>query len=270
MSIFDFNDYRKFVLKLIHEQPKRGRGMRSELARIMKCKTSYVTRILDGNAELSLEQAFELRDFLNLSEDEIQYFLLLVMHGRAGTEALKKNLKKQIVETQHRMLQMKRHTDIPADVLTQEQQFKYFSSWEYSMVHLLLTIPAFQTLEAIYQKIKLPKPRIRAVLDYLEKNGFAKKEQDGRYKIGPQRIFLPADALMISTHHTHWRLHAIQACQNRFEEDFHYSSVISVSKNDYLRIKQTMVKAVEECKKIIKDSPSEIPCGFHLDVYEVN
>lgn len=269
MTVFEFTDYRKFTFKYINESPKKGRGIRTEMATAMNCKTSYVTQILDGKAHMSQEQAYDLREFFNFNESEAQYFLLLVMHARAGTDALKKNLKKQITKIQHEMFQLKKRTDIPPDVLTEEQQVKYFSSWEYSMVHLLLTIPEYQTLDAIHLKTKIPKVRVRSILEYLMSLGFAKREKD-HYIVGPQRIFLPAEATMISVHHTNWRLHAIQACQNRFDEDLHYSSVISVSKSDYIRIKQIMVKAVEECKKLIKDSPAEVPCGLHLDVYEVN
>src|SRR5262245_54480093 len=100
MNIYEYTDYRKFLLKFIHQSPKKGRGIRSKMAEVMNCKTSYVTQVLVGKAGLSVEQAYELREIFNFNEEEAQYFLLLVLYARAGTDALKKTLKKQISSTQ--------------------------------------------------------------------------------------------------------------------------------------------------------------------------
>ena len=48
-----------------------------------------------------------------------------------------------------------------------------------------------------------------------------------------------------------------------------YSSVISLSKNDFKRIKNILIDAIKQSKEIIKDSPEEILGLFNLDFIEI-
>ena len=55
--IFDFKDYKLYLAKVEERRPLKGRGFRAELARIMGCQTAYVSQVLNGRANFSLEQA---------------------------------------------------------------------------------------------------------------------------------------------------------------------------------------------------------------------
>ena len=48
----------------------------------------------------------------------------------------------------------------------------------------------------------------------------------------------------------------------------HYSSVVSIGKEDLQRIREMLTKAIAEAKAVIKDSPEETLASFCLDFYE--
>jgi len=84
-SIFDYRHYKPYIrLRLGGERKKTG--MRAEAARAMSCQTAYLSQILNGTANLSLEQAHALGGFLNHDHDEQEYFWLLIQKERAGTK----------------------------------------------------------------------------------------------------------------------------------------------------------------------------------------
>ena len=81
--------------------------------------------------------------------------------------------------------------------------------------------------------------------------------QGGAYRPGTHRIHLPDDASIISTHHTNWRIQAIKNAQSPTKQNMHYSSVVSLSKDDFVKIKAHLMKSIEEAKVVIRDSESE-------------
>ena len=56
-SSFSFKDYKALLHWRIETSPRRGRGVRAALAQAMKVQSAYLSRVLNGDADLSLEQA---------------------------------------------------------------------------------------------------------------------------------------------------------------------------------------------------------------------
>lgn len=265
--IYEFTDYQKYLEKFIQRLPGGGRGFKSKMADVLNCKTSYISLVFKGEADLSLEQAFTLNTLLNHGESESKYFLLLVQLARAGTKDLKQHLKNEVLKTQGENLRLKNRLGVNS-IEKKEDEFKYFSSSEYALVHILTTIPQYQTKEAMLSKLRVSPKRLEVVLKYLLDLGLITYSA-GKYKPGTQRIHLPDDASSISTHHTNWRIQAIKGCQSPTEDDLHYSSVVSLSRSDVAKIKSIMVSAVENSREIIKESDSEIVCSLCVDFYEI-
>lgn len=53
-SIFDYSDYKAFILSVDQSRP---RGFRKSLAAAIPCQTAYVSQVLNGGAHFNLEQA---------------------------------------------------------------------------------------------------------------------------------------------------------------------------------------------------------------------
>lgn len=265
--LFEFKNYKKYVINYISNLPRNGRGFRVEMAKILNCKTSFVSQVLNGQQDFNMEQAFALSELLKHGEFESRYFLILVQEARASTKALKDYFKKEADQIRTEALRLKNRLDAKS-LSSKEDEFKYFSNADYSYVHILTTIPNFQTKEAILNKLKINPKRLESILNYLMSLGFV-VYKNGKYLPGPSIIHLPDDASIISTHHTNWRVQAIKGCQSPQPKDMHYSSVISIAEEDFEKIKSMLVKNLEDCRKIINASECEKPFSLCIDFYEL-
>lgn len=267
-DIFDYFDYRDYLLAWIASKPNRGRGLRVSIAESIRSPVSHVSQVLKGISNLSFEQAEDLNELLGHSTEQADYFLLLVQLERAGSQKLKERLKNQIEKARSKRLVLKDRLDVKAS-LTKEDQVTFYSSWHYVAVHILLTIPAFQTKEAISRQLKISLKRTTEILEFMQNLGLAELK-NGKYTVGTTRIHLGNDSPMISKHHINWRLQAIQSLEKEdFLESLHYSSVVSIAKNDVNEIKSVLVKAIENAKKLIRDSKEEELHSFSIDFFKV-
>lgn len=124
---FGYPGYREYLQARL---PVTGseRGIRSRLARHLRVQPAFLSRVLSGLADISLEHAVEVGEFLGHAEAEQEYFLLLVQHSRAGSEALRQALERQMARArrQRRLLASRVRT---TRELTHEEQMTYYSHW---------------------------------------------------------------------------------------------------------------------------------------------
>lgn len=266
-SVFDYRDYKKYLRDVIKSRPNGGRGIRSSLASVTACQNAYITRVIDGSAHFSLEQAHAINKFLVHSKEESRFFLLLIQFNRAGSHDLREELSEQIDEVLEKRLILKDRLDVKK-TLSRADQAVYYSNWLYTTIHFMLTIPEFQTKEAIAHHLALPTKTVANILEFLESVGLA-IQQGNIFKTGIARIHLEGDSPMISKHHTNWRIRAIQAVDSRKSDDLHYSSVITIAKKDAYEVRSIMVKAIEEIRALVKESKEERIYCYLLDFFDL-
>lgn len=247
--------------------PNKGRGARSALARTIRCQPAYVSQILNGNAHVNLEQADAINQFLGHGKLEARFFLLLVQAARAGTDSLKTQFQEQIREATEAQLVLKNRLGVKS-LLTGEDQATYYSAWHYAAIHVILTIPGFQTKESIARHFQLSMTKVVQVLDFLVSVQLAEKIGN-QYRSGTSRIHLPNDSPLISKHHSNWRIKCLQSLESEVAADLHYSSVVTLSKQDVTKIKSEMVKTIQALKATIRESPAESIYSLSMDFFEL-
>ena len=77
-SLFSFTDYVVFLKAYIENQPKKGRGLVQKLAFHLGVNPTFVSQVLSGLKNFSVEQGFEVTEFLGLAGLEKDYFILLI------------------------------------------------------------------------------------------------------------------------------------------------------------------------------------------------
>jgi hypothetical protein len=97
MSVFEFDNYRKFVRHAISTTPALGRGSVKKMATALRVHPSLISQVLSGSKDFTSEQANDIASFLNLNELETEYFLCLVDIERAGTSRLKTFLQNKLM-----------------------------------------------------------------------------------------------------------------------------------------------------------------------------
>lgn len=267
IQIFDFLDYKSYLSSRFSETDKQRRVSRAALAKAIRCQPSYLTRIINGNAHLSLEQAHATSIFFQHTEDESHYFLLLVEWARAGTPSLKNHLEKFARTQREQILNLKKRLKI-ATVLSSEDQSRYYGSWHFAAVHACLGAPGFRTLKETSARLRISHKRVAEVTEFLVSTGLI-QERSGKYAAGIARIHLGHDSPLIARHHLNWRLRAIESLENLNQQDLYYSSVICLSEADTLKIKAELVKAIERAKGIVRDSTEENVFCLALDLFRL-
>jgi uncharacterized protein (TIGR02147 family) len=266
-SVFEFAEYKAYLKEKIRGLPKGGRGFRSELAHALRCQTAYISQVLNAGAHFSLEQALTVNQFLAHSEEEARYFLLLIQYARAGTRELQNFFFKQMEEARARR-SLIRERFKTAKELSTEDKLLYYSEWFYVGIHVLSSIPAYQSPQAIALYLKLPLAKVMQALEMLTHSGLVIQE-NGRYQVGETRIHLGSDSALISKHHINWRLEAIRALERGDAKDIHYSSIVSVSHDDFQKIKQLFIDVLEKYNKTIAASPEEDAACLTLDWFSL-
>lgn len=267
-EIYEYTNYRSYLLDWAADRPKQGRGFRASLARTISCPISHISQVLSGKTHFTFEQAEEVNSFLGHTAEQAEYFLLLVQFSRAGTMNLRKRVEAQLKKIQDQRFFLKERLEVKTS-LSREDQATFYSSWLYAATHILLTIKDYQSKEAIAKYFGISIGKTTEILELLTSLKLVQREQ-GNYKVGTARIHLSQDSPMIAKHHINWRLQAIQSLEREgFVNSLHYSSVVSISREDVAKIKSLLVKSIESVKEIIKFSKEEELHSFSLDFFKV-
>jgi uncharacterized protein (TIGR02147 family) len=154
--------------------------------------------------------------------------------------------------------------------VSEQDQLQFYSSWIYGAIHILTTIPKFQTKESISNYIGVSIKQVSEVLNFLEKAQLVKRNSSGKYEIGMSRIHLGSESHLISKFHTNWRMKAIQSFEKQeANQQLYYSSVISIAESDIGIIKDLFINTITEAKAIIKASEAEGLHCFNLDFFRL-
>lgn len=125
---------------------------------------SYLSRIISEELRLTPDHAFNLAKFWNLDSDQRDYFLALVDFERAGDPDYCAFVKSKITAAKKKYESVQERTARTALSLDAHQA-TYFSSWIWSAVHFLTSIPKYQAEEALAERVGLRKEADRACSD---------------------------------------------------------------------------------------------------------
>lgn len=266
-DIYDFRDYKGYLKYWIAQKPGKGRGLQTQMAQIMGCQTGYVSQVLNTGANFSLEQVESLNQFMVHTYEEGHFLILLVELARAGTASLKKRFQTEVDKILSQRLILKDRVDIKKS-LEPIDQATYYSSWYYAAIHVAISIPGLRNRASLKNYLCLSEETISEALTFLTSVGLIEKKGD-QYTQGITRLFLGKDSPMIKKHHTNWRTRAIHSLDVALDKNLHFSTVVSLSKEDLLVVKEKLVKAIEEARSIIRESKEETVCCFNLDFFDL-
>lgn len=266
-NIFDFTDYKRFLIHLEATGASLQKGFRSRIAENMGCQNAFVSQVLNGSAHLSLEQGLKLAPFLKLDSQEQQYFFWMIEHARAGTTELKSYFLNLMKDLREDHLRLQNRVSAKAS-LSVEDQNTYYSQWYFSAIHILCTVPHFNSLEKLSASLRLSPSVVRDAVFFLVKIGLL-KESHGKLSPGDAQIHLDRASHNISKHHTNWRIKAIDSLGEQKRTDTHYSTVSSLSESDVELIRTRIAAFIEAYVETVKPSKEETLYCFNLDFFKL-
>jgi uncharacterized protein (TIGR02147 family) len=263
MKVYDFSDYRDFVVQTVRSMPRSGRGEYLKIAKHLAIHTSTLSQILSGLKHLTLDQACSMADYFGLGELETQYLLHLVELERAGTERLRTTLKKQLSKIKEQSRELSRVVPGKRE-LSDEEKAIFYSNWFYTGIWALTSVPGFQTADSITKYFGLPKLLVNQVILFLVSTGLCVEEK-GQLRPGTTYVHLEGDSPLIGRHHASWRQKAIERHPLLSESEIAYTSPMSISKEDAEKIRKLIIGWVEQINKIRDPSPCETLYFLNID-----
>jgi uncharacterized protein (TIGR02147 family) len=265
-TVFDFTDYRLF-LKHALETTVPSRGARSRLAHHLGCQSAFVSQVLAGKVDFSLEHAVRIGAFLGLSEAENHFLILLIHLGRAGSRVLRDYYQTQVTEILEGRNRIEERIEVRNE-LSFEDQAVYYDGWYYAAIHVALSLSRVRTAQALSARLGIPLPEVQRVLDFLVKSNLAKRS-GAEYSIGERRIHLKKDSAFVRKHHINWRMKSIVALDFPTAHDLHYSGVFTLTEADFGKVREMLLETLQRSEPVLRASKEETIGAFCLDWFRL-
>jgi uncharacterized protein (TIGR02147 family) len=266
-SIFAHNEYKALIRASLIEN-KKIRGYQAQLAQAAGCGASFLSQALNTHVHISADQAAGLASFWNFSPDQTEYFLSLVHLARTSSPAYTAYLNKRLQDLRDKHSKISERVK-SEQVNTQAEELVYYSAWFWSAIHVITSIPRYQSTAAIAQRLALPSEQVLHCLNILQNAGMVMRKGD-RWQAQNKSYHLERESPLIGIHHTNWRQRALaNAIQNTKSDSLHYSVVHSLSVDDFEKIKTMLLDFVEKSKKIVEASPEQELIAVCFDCFKV-
>jgi uncharacterized protein (TIGR02147 family) len=263
-DVYSFKSYRDF-LKSSFPASGSERGQRANLGKHIGCQPSFISLVLSAKAHLSEDMAFGTCDFLNLSPEEVEFFLVIFHFEKAGSQKLRFHYQEQM----RRILQ--KRAEVKSRIMSDQQvdfvkQMRFFSEWLYIAIFTVVQIPEYRNETKIAEKLHLSEDIIRKATLWMVEQGFLKREKN-QLIATTQRIHLGNESLFIDQHHRNWRNEALRSLNRKTESDLHYSGALSISQPDYFRVREMMLQTISNIESVLKPSQDEELVGIAFDLF---
>ena len=263
MQVFAFENYRKFIQAKLEASTYLGRGELGKIANHLEVNNSYLTQVLNGDKNFSPEQGFLLANYFQMNELETRYFNALITLDRATKTVYKKFLLSELEKMRQEANGARGipPIDQPLDV---GSQATFYSSWIYSAVQLWTGVEAFETAEALQEKLKLDKKTVKEILDFLVLTGLC--TTDGtRFKVGKRRTHLSEDSSFLKRHHMNWRLQGFDRMENKNPSNYFYTAPMRVDKKTAAKIELKIRDFMREVNSMISAAGDETVACLNID-----
>jgi len=266
LSIYNYKDFRLYLNQVL-TQVEPVYGVRSRLAKHLGCQSAYVSQILNGNTNPSLEQSHAISEFLGHSRKEKKYFLILVQKARAATRSLREFFGEDIRELQRQNQTVRQRLKTDKSVRDRDAA-TYYGNWHYAAIHSLCSIPEFQNLKNLSNRLRLSSSNVLRYLNFLIDRGYV-RQQAGRYIASRKRVHLDGNSSFINQHHANWRHKATESLYHSQPDTVHFSGIYVLSVEDYGRIQRLLLESISKIDAIVEPSNEETAAGIAIDLFSI-
>lgn len=266
--IFNYLSYKEFLNEYLETLPNKGRGQAKRLADYLGVSTVIISQTLNGDRELSLENAYKTAEYFEWNDVEKKYFIKLVEFERAGHFGLKQLYKEELLRLKKESMEVKKKYKEYTE-LKDEDKFTFYSDRFYSSIRMASSLPHLNSSEDFAKYFQIPESKASEILEFLLKTKLC-VEEDGNMKMGPRHTFVAADSPYIKNHHRNWRLYSISKIDNfDVKNELMYTAPISLSKEAFQEVRKNLLKVIEDSLKIISPSKEEMVGCINIDLLKI-
>lgn len=264
MRIFEAKTFSDYLRKHLKNLPHKGRGVLRGISVHTGIHSTTLSQAVKGDRPFTLEQAESICQYLGLKELETKYALVLLQKERAGTEALRLIFSNELIHLKQQAFELV-HVVKRDKVLTDEDKSLFYSNWYYSGLAVLSSLPDLKNSTSLATRTGLSKQRVNQAIDFLVRSGVC-VDKSGKIEPGTNSTHLEAQSPLISRHHGNWRIKAMEKHPNLDPElELAYSSPMSISKQDAIKIRQLIVELVKNVNEIRDPSPCQEAYFLNID-----
>lgn len=162
--IYGSKTYRDFLAKELDSE-HFGRGARAELAEYLGVQNSFISQVLSGKQNFTLEQTIRLAQFLSLKDPERDFLLLLVSKERSGSQELKEYYQHQIKRRLESKNEVQNRVSREVRKIGEQELTEYYGSWHTPAIHMLLKNSKIRDLNEISRLLSLEPRLVRESMD---------------------------------------------------------------------------------------------------------
>jgi uncharacterized protein (TIGR02147 family) len=265
LNVFEYSNYRQFIKDWIEEAKTLKTSNLSRLASVAGVHPTFLSHVLAGTKELSLEQAALICEHIAFTKLEQDYFFVLIHLDRAGNQNLKNYWKEKKKEIEAQKNKLSERFDKHRE-LTNEQRAIFYSSWIYAAIWTATAIDNGQTLNQIAERFHISRDKAEDVISFLLQTGLC-SEKIGIFSIGETHLHIPNESPLVVKHHTNWRMKAIQKMDTRESAELFFTAPMSVAKKDFGVIREKLNLAIKGIVDVAKDSDAEEVICLNIDLF---
>ncbi len=263
-SIYNHEDFREYLGEML-DSNEFGRGARLKLSNFIECQPSFISQVLNGKNELSLEHAHKMNLFFNHDTEASQYFLTMVNLSRAGTFDLQKFLREQMRDQREKQLQV--HKVVQKAELHRDDLLYYYSNWLAVSVHLLSVIEKYQDLKAMQAKLAASDAEFLETINFLSRTGLI-EIKNGKINAGEAHVHLKKTSPYAQSATVLTRLKVLEKLKLSNPRAVNFTSNFTISRKAYDSLRKTILDFIVQLDEHIqRDDPEEF-CTLVLDLIE--
>ncbi len=266
MNLFEYADYKEFVLDLVSQTKLLGRGPYARLAEHLNVNSTFISQVFKGDKHLSIDHALQIAKLLKFNNLQTEYFMNLVQKERSASYETKDFFASRLKNLQKEAKKLSNYVS-DHQVLDSIDQAIFYSDPIYSQVRLLTGIKKYQSAKAISEHLQKPLAEIKDVLDFLVSAGLCVKKQN-QFEMGAKSTHVSKDSPFFRQHHSNWHIKAIENFSTSDERHLHFTAPLSIAKKDIPEVLDSLKAAIQNVSATVKDSNEEEVHCLLIDFFE--
>ncbi len=269
MNIYEFTDYKDFISAYVVALPGKGRGEYGRLAKAANISSTLVSQVFNGDRELTLEQSFLIAEYLNLNNDESDYFELLVLFRRSGIKKQQDLYFKKINSISKKNKSFKAVVKPKSLELSPSEEMIYHTEWIHSAVRLLSEVKTYQTIEGLARKLKVEAPQVRQSAEFLKNVGLV-EYVNGKVRGLKSNLHLEKASPLTYLRQLTWRMKALENFQRKNPDDYTFNALVTLEERQIEKIKDILKEGVVKIGTQVEKTkkPEEMMC-LNIDFFRV-
>lgn len=266
-KIFTFDSYKEALSYYLVEAARWGQMTRA--SEFLGCQVSFLTRVIKDKIHLTPDHAFNISDFFGFNSEEKTYFLTLVDYERAADQKYRAYLKTILTELKQKNESIGERTN-RSGLSSEIFKANYFSSWIYTAIHFIVSIPKFQRVESIANRLNLKKSIVSKHLNELKEQDLVESIKDDQWKFKSGNFHLPKISPLVVCHHQNWRTRAVLDAQDASNDySIHFTGIYTLSEADALKLKEMMLDFISSANRVIHSSENEECIAVCCDLFKI-